>query len=195
MGMRVPPGETLGDLMRQAVRVGDLLVPPRFWYDFAPAEGGGPVLRLYVEVRNGRMEIRKIEIESSPDGREISARDLREAARVEDHIEAALGDVALPVLADDGKTVATPVLPSPKRGRVAARAIRTAQRRTMTPDRLAEVAEVYREAWPKAPTQAVADHIGKSPRAALDWINAARAAGHDLPAAPRGPAPRGGKGN
>jgi hypothetical protein len=189
MGVRAAHGDTLADLMLRHVRVGDVTLPPRFWYDIAPSEDGGPVIHLYIEIRQGQIEIRKIEIESSVDGRAIASRDVRGAARLDDHIEEAVSIVALPVVQDGHGYVATTIFPDPARGRIAARAVRQDARRKMTPERLAEVAEVYREAWPEAPTQAVADHLGKSPRAALDWINAARDAGHDLPPAKRGPKP------
>ncbi|MGH3319414.1 MAG: hypothetical protein ACRDN9_04385 [Streptosporangiaceae bacterium] len=159
--------------------VGEYLIPPRFTVVYTD-DGPEPGFEIDFEVRDGVPQCRAVRIACSRDGDEIQRRHLRDL-RLEDFREWAMARVALVVqeIHENGDTVATP--PADVKGMRdvihAGRGARADARRTVTDERLHEVADIYRDN-PKRPTAAVADHFGKSLRTASWYVKLTREAGY-----------------
>jgi len=169
-----------------------LHAPARSTATFTPTDAG-PVINVVLGVSNdGSLAVREVHFAATDSGREVRCVDLT-ALRLEDLVE----DIATHAVThvggvnEHGWQTVTLLGPAALDAHKAVRAARTkTRRRTVTNDLLREVASVYRAALRdrRPPTEAVAEHIGKSHRTASDYLQRARAGGFLGPARGRGKA-------
>ncbi len=160
--------------------VGDRVLPVEAKAVF-PSDATSPALELRLAVVDDVPQCREIRITSKEGGREVRTSDLRAvqlerwiedlfasvAARVE-HVDADAGIVSA-VDEHDEKRVA-------EAARVVQRA-RAAARRSITPEMLEGVAQIYRKHVDGQPTDAVRRAFGVEYRTAAKYVQRARAAG------------------
>ena len=158
----------------------DASIPSAFEMTLESGDGT-PDLSLRFEVRDGVPQCRRATLQSSPDGREVLASDLR-GVKLEDLLELWVARAlwVYDELREDG-CVVTVVVEPPEDGRREAlaqlRAVRRDARRKVTDEFLREVARVYRENADGNPTAAVARFSGRSHRSAAMYVKQAREAG------------------
>jgi hypothetical protein len=186
------PVEGLGwvdvDSAALPVRIGDRLLPREAFVEF-PSDESSPGLRMRLAVVDGVPQCREITIWAKDDGREVRTSDLR-AIPLETWIEDLFGLVAARITEEgtDGSVAAVTEF-SEDRAREAAKVVqraRAAGRRTITRERLEEVAEIYR-ANPARPTEAVSRALGVQHTTAAKYVQRARGGGL-LPPTTRGKA-------
>lgn len=137
-----------------------------------------PVVTLACEVRDGVPQCREVRITSRDGGREVRAGDGRKL-RIEDWLEGALADTAMPVTSRDAGSSTLSAPRNHNRGETVrqVRVVRRQARRRVTDELLSEVAEVYRANVDDGPTAAVAARFVKSHRTAGLYVKQAREAG------------------
>lgn len=169
------------------VRIGDRLIPP--WVDVVmPGAGGQPRLTLRFEVIDKIPQCREMRIASVDGGREVRPSDLK-AVHVTQMLEEIFAWLSMRVV-EEGDEQITAVEEWGEQAQITAvRDIAAARKgrhvRKVTPELLAEVAQIYRENIAGNPTQAVATAFGVSKRTASLYVQRAREAGH-LPPTARG---------
>lgn len=175
----VSPGQFEGVTVRasgQYVPVGDRLVPE--WVELdQEGDSGSPSVSTRVEVREGVPRVVRVSFESKPGQGEVRQRDLRNT-----EVSALLTLIAayaVEVLDYEGEgrvEVTTSV--DPETGDVWPASLEAVARaraaRTITPEFLAEVAEVYRANLKTGPTKAVRERFFVSERQASNYVRAAR---------------------
>lgn len=171
----------------EQVRIGDRLIPP--WVDVVmPGAGGQPRLTLRFEVIDKIPQCREVRIASVDGGREVRPSDLK-AVHVTQMLEEIFAWLSMRVV-EEGDEQITAVEEWDEQAQITAvRDIAAARKgrhvRKVTPELLAEVAQIYRENIAGNPTQAVATAFGVSKRTASLYVQRAREAGH-LPPTTRG---------
>lgn len=169
------------------VQVGDRVVPR--WVNVVfPGAGGQPRLTLRLEVVDGVPQCREVVVSSVEGGREVKPADLKavHVTEVLEEVFAALSGRLTKT--ESGRTVileewgqraqneAVKQIVASRKGRHA---------RRITPELLAQVAQIYRDNIKGNPTEVVATNFGVSKRMASDYVSRARAAGL-LPPTTRG---------
>ncbi|MGY4642804.1 hypothetical protein [Cellulomonas sp. URHB0016] len=164
-------------------------VPERFSYVETPNDPAAPI--YVIECGHDdqkRVRIEAVHVRRRPDGREIWSSDLRRMRSLEDVVESAwlaasfrtgfaIGD-SLEEVTDALERAVAIQLADDKR---AIRGVRRQLRRKVTPELLAEVAEVYRENLPTGkPTLAVREHFGLAESTASLYVKRAREARLDM---------------
>jgi hypothetical protein len=158
------------------VRMWNYLMPP--WFTVRQvSEDDTPHFEIRYEVRNGEPQCRSVQVWSPDDSGEVLRSHLR-ALDLGGLLEDAIQRVALIVreVRENGVTLVTHAGDTAELASVT-NAGRKA-RRGITPELLAEVAEVYQAHEGRAPTQAVAEHFGKSLRTGTYYVKAAREHGY-----------------
>lgn len=144
-----------------------------------------PTLHLRFEVRNGRPEVTSVTVTAKAEGPEVSHQHLR-GVDLRGFIEAAVGVLSLRLTTGpDGFPVVEGAVDSAKIKQTSlvslARSIEAARSgsspRSLTVDKLTDVARIYRANLSSAPTKAVGRAFGVGPRAASGYVQRARAAG------------------
>ena len=166
------------------------LSPVEFTYVEAPDD---PLSPMYVvECEYDETELPRINavhvVRRPPNGREVRSVDLRRLRSLEEVIEDAWGQASFHPLTFLGDTMdevtvsmERALAAQPAEMKRAIRGLRQRSRRKITPQVLAEVAEVYREHLSTgAPTKAVGEHFGLAPSTASLYVKRARAAGLDM---------------
>jgi hypothetical protein len=157
------------------VQVGERRIPRAI---FVQIRGGKnePKLAMKIEVRDGIPQWVEVCLQARPDGPEVRDKHLA-AIRLGDWLEqivamcslkysgTGLGGTTWSKPIDDGNAVAD-----------IRRAV-SGRPRTVTPERLRKVTEVYRQHFENRPTQAVARAFGVSHRTAARYVQQARSAG------------------
>ena len=181
--MKFPRRLKIGDLgwldwdgsPRNHVRVGDRLLPSEILVNF-PSERENPALYMRLCIKDGVPSCAEIRITSKDTSREVRTSDLR-AVPLESWIEQLYALTALRLEErPDGSTVGI-MDGTEDRNREAAKVIqraRAASRRTVTRERLEEVARIYRLNINKNPTEAVARTFGVAHRTAAKYVQLAR---------------------
>jgi len=176
------------------VPVGDRLVPERIDVAF-PSTADLPSLAMVIEVRDGVPRCTSLHIDATGDSREVRSLDLS-AVRIEDWIEELTALASWKAEPTPGympgqgmptvsRTYGGPAGAAHERaGRDAIRNARRAARRTVTPQLLASVAEVYRKNIDSKPTDAVQASFAVSYRTAGRYVQLARGAGLLPPTTP-----------
>jgi hypothetical protein len=163
-------------------RVKDRMLPAAVTLHYERGHGI-PDLTLQIEVRDGVPQCRQATLQSTEDGREVLASDLR-GVKLEEFIEAAAVRVGMDLTEqrqpDGVVTVIEPITTEKElRGTLAQiRAVRHEAKRRVTPELLQQVADVYRDNVDNNPTDAVAQFTGRAHRTATLYIHQARAAGY-----------------
>lgn len=157
----------------------DRVAPSRVTVTVDDGDPVTPYVTAIYEVRNGEPQCREVRIVSTDDGREIRAGDGRKL-RIEDWMEDALADTAMPFggSGSDGSTSWN--APDDADGDETVRQVRVVRRqarRRVTDELLQQVAAVYRANIEDNPTEAVAARVGKSHRTAGSYVKQAREAG------------------
>ncbi|WP_143337686.1 hypothetical protein [Dietzia sp. WMMA184] len=164
------------------VPVGDVFLPEVLRVD-GRVSSTGPTLTVVITVIEGIPRCTEVELRESPECPEVRARDLA-AVRLEDVLEAATALSAYRA-GEDGAMVRV----SPKQSDRAAdlRAIRAARsqtRRKVTPELLAEVADLYRAFFDDSPIERIATAFQVSERTAARYVQLCRRGGHLPPTTP-----------
>ena len=170
--------------------VDDYLVPT--WAEFTMHGYNGPDNVARIEVRNGVPELVRLEWLSNPHQREIRQRDLR-SMEVDGFVTTLFAGLTRQRSPGSGivgiATGATEDGDHPPAFYAAQRFVGSLRRpegyRSITPDLLKTVAEVYRRNIDRAPTQAVGKFFGVKSRMASIYVDRARQAGL-LPPTTRG---------
>ena len=156
------------------VEVGDRRRVPR--EIFVQIRGGEkePDLGMKIEVRQGIPQWAEVVLRARPDGPEVRDKDLA-AIRLNDWLESIVAMCSVVKSVPDGTVWSKPVndwsaVPDIRRAV-------SGRRRTVTPELLQTVAEVYRQHFDK-PTEAVRRSFGVSHRTAARYVQQARVAGH-----------------
>jgi hypothetical protein len=166
------------DMHADAVDVGDMQVPPMIDVELT----GGPrrlAVSMKIEIRRGRPACTDLRLTARSDGPEVRAKDLR-AVAVDDLVERAVARCSQSVV--EASQVPTPNgVPGDESS---VRAVQSAnlgnakRARTGRPrvprEHLIEVAELYANNLEIAPTKAVAEAYGVSPRTAAGWVQKCR---------------------
>lgn len=168
------------------VKMGDRMVRRVWLVERVDPEGELPRIRARMEVRDGAPELREFSLTSTESGIPVEPKVLRNFD-FEGMIETVAG--AERMHAGTWGMDETSAGTSPHVGGVITvdnqmdddhagrQAARSARRRKMTPARLREVADVYRQA-DSAPVRAVADHFEIERRMATYYVKKARADGY-----------------
>jgi hypothetical protein len=176
---RFPPKEGL-------VKMGDRMVRRVWEVERVDRAGELPTIRARIEVRNGAPELREFSLTSTETGTQVEIKVLRDFD-FEGMIETVSG--AERMNAGTWGMDETSAGTSPHVGGVITvdnqiadeqagrKAARSARRRKMTPSRLREVADVYRQAE-GSPVKAVEDQFEIKRRMATYYIQKARADGY-----------------
>jgi hypothetical protein len=170
------------------VWVEDTLVPTFVEFTVGGLDGQ-PTTFARVEVRDGVPALVELRFTASADERDIRQADLR-AVQVRALVEDLVAGLSFPVRAErDGST--TLVITDPDGSPPYSGALKTMQRarsgkatRTITPELLARVAQIYRANVPDRPTLAVQRAFMVSPRMASEYVQRARRAGLLPPTSP-----------
>lgn len=156
------------------VRIGDRVVPKRVDAHF-PGVGGQPSIDFVIEVIDGLPQCRDVRITSVEGGREVRTLDLK-AVRLGDWVEDVLAAFAGKIESEDKGVITVGYSNETQAGAVAAlhdsRKGRGARR--ITPEFLAEVAEVYRAHFDDRPLKAVAMAYGVQDRQASNYVERCR---------------------
>jgi hypothetical protein len=158
------------------VEVGDRWFPRTFSMVYRPrSDELTPSWRVVWEVRDGRPQCRQAVFEASETGREIRSVDLRRLS-LEDLVEAAATNMAAKRATDeDGRVHMVRDLRDWQATIQQVRKARGDGRRSITAEKLARVAKVYRANVDSTPVRAVRDELGLgSERTARRWIQLAR---------------------
>lgn len=164
----------------EMIRVGDRLVHQQIKVTF-PGAGGQPRLEAVIDSQTGVPRVTDLTVTSVEDGREVRSTDLR-SIEVESLLEAIVPLFTLEgEWGEDGsfsgvESIADSQSDEFRRSRSALREVRRASRRKVTPELLAQVAEVYR-ANPDRPAEAVEMAFATSTRTAFRYISMAREQG------------------
>jgi hypothetical protein len=152
---------------KEYVAVGAVHLPPSFTAHYAEDDAGAPDVAITFEVRDGVPQCREVRITATDGGHEVRHSGIV-GVRIEDALDQAIKNL---LLGDRDKpgAVRTAVRES--------EAARSSRRVVITEALLGEVSEVYRSHIGHKPTQAVADHFGKSHRTAALYVDRARKAG------------------
>lgn len=153
-------------------RVGDQAIPVPITVSVGSDDVTGPGARVIVDVVEGRLEARVVELEAKEGGRGIRQGDLS-AVKLADLVEEAMTRWATPLVSEPrpGVHTITATLGTPSDRAAAKRALRAAGAVD-----LRRVAQVYASADNK-PTEAVSEAFGVSHRTASLYAQQARAAG------------------
>jgi len=157
------------------VQVGERRIPREI---LVQIRGGAndPDVELKIEVREGIPQWVEVWLKARPDGPEVRDKHLA-AIRLGDLLEQI---VAMCSLKYSGTGPGWTAWSKPVDDRNAVADIRHAlagRPRTVTPERLQKVAEVYRQHFNQRPTEAVARSFGVSHRTAARYVQQARSAG------------------
>jgi hypothetical protein len=158
------------------VEVRDRWFPRTFSMVYRPrSDELTPSWRVVWEVRDGRPQCRQAVFEASETGREIRSVDLRRLS-LEDLVEAAATNMAAKRATDeDGRVHMVRDLRDWQATIQQVRKARGDGRRSITAEKLARVAKVYRANVDSTPVRAVRDELGLgSERTARRWIQLAR---------------------
>ena len=171
------------------VRIGDRLLPERLRAVF-PGADGQPSLEMLLEVVDGIPSCQELTLRRTEGGRDVRTDDLRRI-RVETWLENLFSIAALRVTnereTDSGTTAVLKAQDYTEQRETldAVRKARARARRRLTPELLAEVAEVYRDNVNDRPVEAVRQRFGGEYRTAAKYVERARKEGH-LPPTTRG---------
>lgn len=182
---------TSGTALTRPVQVKGRVLPSDFDLELM-YEDGSPDLVLGCETRDGVPQCRRVELRSTPEGREIQSSDLR-GVKLEDLLEIAVVSAAThpEKQGQQGEVVIRmrPARTEEERRETLTqmRATRRDARRRVSDELLQEIAQVYRDHLDGTPTAAVAQHTGRAHRTAALYVKQAREAGF-LGAAVRGKA-------
>ena len=172
-------GVKLGEIGWQigtpVVPVGDVFIPEHIesWVRF-PGAGDQPVLRLIIEVCQSVPRFTKVEIESKPDGRAVTGKDL---LVTKENMSFWL-ETIVKLAAQRSQRDPTQV-PDWADTAVAQKSLTAARRgapRKITHDRLAQVADIYRANIEANPLEAIKDAYGVEHRTAARYVQLARKA-------------------
>jgi hypothetical protein len=171
---------------KDLVPMGDRMVRRVWEVERVDAAGELPTIRARIEVRNGAPELREFSLTSTETGTQVEIKVLRDFD-FEGMIETVSG--AERMNAGTWGMDETSAGTSPHVGGVITvdnqiadeqagrKAARSARRTKLTPAKLREVADVYRQAR-KAPVRAVADRFGIERRMATYYVKKARTDGY-----------------
>jgi hypothetical protein len=155
-------------------KLGATRVPVRFEVVVAPAKFA-PVVQLTVEIVKQVPRCTEVVVKADGTGTEILAKHLKEI-RLNDWIDVAIANVAREVIPIKPGASLRALSRTPKGQRSAKLAISVARRRTkITPEFLAEVADVYRQNFDR-PVVAVERAFGVRHRTAANYVDLARKA-------------------
>jgi hypothetical protein len=159
-------------------KLGSTRVPGEFEVIVAPAKST-PVIHLTVEILKQVPRCTEVVVKVDGTGAEILAKHLKEI-RLNDWIEVAIANVAREVIPIKPGASLRALSRTPRGQRSAKQAISVARSRSkITPEFLADVAEVYRQNFDK-PVVAVERAFGVRHRTAANYVQLARKA-HFLP--------------
>jgi len=157
------------------VQVGDRRIPRAIFVQIRGGENQ-PDFAMKIEVREGIPQWVEVQLQARPDGPEVRDKDLA-TIRLGDWLEQI---VAMCSLKYSGTGPGWTSWSKPVVDRTAVPDIRRAlsgRPRTVTPERLQKVAEIYRQHFEQRPTEAVARSFGVSHRTAARYVQQARSAG------------------
>lgn len=166
------------------VRVGDRLVPSEI---FVNVRGGPtqPDYALKIEVRDGLPQWVEVTLRARPGGAEVRDKDLS-VIPLEDWLEQIVAQCSLKFGGTFAGGVTSRSKPTDDRTAIAdIRRTRAGRPRTLTPERLQQVADIYRQHFKSRPTGAVARAFDVADRTASKYVQRAREAGY-LPPTERG---------
>jgi hypothetical protein len=169
-------GRVWYDHMTLPVKVRDRLVPETISVDLY-GDGEQPALRMKIEVRQGVPVCTELQLTARPGGREIQRADLR-AVRIDSWIEQVVAVCSHEQPEPGG--VITKSAPTPadsENARAARRNAPRAGRPKVPPERLHEVADLYRRHTDGQPLLVVADVLGVSARSAARYVAKCRSDG------------------
>jgi len=166
-------GRAWYDTLALPVRVRNRLVPETMFVDL-DGDGEQPALQMKIEVHQGVPVCTELRLVARAGGREIRRTDLR-AVRIDSWIEQVVA-VCSHEQSEPGGVI-TKSAPTPA-DRENARAARPRSGRPkVPPERLHEVADLYRRHADGQPLLVVADVLGVSPRSAARYIARCRSDG------------------
>lgn len=168
------------------VVVGDRLIPPRLQAVLPPWDDNIG-LSLTIEVRNGAPVCRRLELMTTPSGRDLRASDL--GINLDAVVEMMCAAVALQIVGDTdaqphivaGGNPQTPFWDETVRQMRQSRIGRPVR---LTDERIRQAAEIYRANLDQRPTEAVAAAFGMAHRTAAKYVMEARVRGFLPPTTP-----------
>jgi hypothetical protein len=169
-------GRAWHDSMALPVKVRNRLVPETIFVDL-DGDGEQPALRMKIEVRQGVPVCTELRLTARPGGREIQRTDLR-AVRIDSWIEQVVAVCSYEQ--DEPGGVITKSAPTPadrENARAARRNAPRSGRPKVPPERLHEVADLYRRHADGQPLLIVADVLGVSARTAARYVEKCRSDG------------------
>jgi hypothetical protein len=128
-----------------------------------------PIRRLKIEVREGIPMCTEVQLLARPDGRGLKASDL-ESVDVAGWVEDVLAECTFDIGADGEVTIRR----GSREGRTAIREAQRAGRRKVTPELLAQGADVYRKNLDHKPIEAIADTFDLEYRTAARYVQMCR---------------------
>lgn len=154
------------------VPVGDVFLPEELRVD-GRVGPSGPTFAVVIIVSGGVPRCTQVELRESPECPEVRARDLA-AVRLEDVLEAATSLAAF--REDDDGTMRRVSQARPDRNAdiQTIRAARSQTRRKVTPEVLAEVADLYRAYFDDSPIERIATAFQVSERTAARYVQLCR---------------------
>lgn len=169
-------GRVWYDMMALPVKVRDRLAPEAMVVDL-DGDGEQPSLQMKIEVRQGVPVCTELRLTARPDGRDVQRSDLR-AVRIASWIEQAIALCSYEQPEPGGvihKSAPTPA--DRDNARAARRKAPRAGRPKVPPERLHEVAELYRRHPEDQALLIVADVLGVSTRTAARYVAKCRSDG------------------
>ena len=161
-------GTAYYDMLLERVRIGDRAIPPEILVDF-PGGDNQPSLFMKITVRNGVPICSEFQLVAKQDGPEIRPKDLR-SVNLDHWIEEIVGACSTRWMGEGhyGHDL------DHQQGVKAVRQARKKSHRTMKPDLLQQVAEIYREHFDTGPVQAIQRAFGVSERTAARYVQLCR---------------------
>ena len=168
-------GRAWHDSMALPVKVRDRLVPETIFVDL-DGDGEQPTLRMKIEVRQGVPVCTELRLTARPGGRDIQRGDLR-AVRIDSWIEQAVAVCSYEQAEDGAITKSAPTPADSENARQVRRNAPRSGRPKVPPERLHEVADLYRRHTDGQPLKIVADVLGVSARTAARYVQKCRSDG------------------
>ncbi len=168
-------GRAWHDDMTPPVRVRDRLVPEAIFVDLY-GDGEQPSLQMKIEVRQGVPVCTELRLTARPGGRDIQRADLR-AVRIDSWIEQVVAVCSYEQVEDGAITKSAPTPADSENVRQARRNAARSGRPKVPPERLHEVADLYRRHPDGQPLLVVADVLGVSARTAARYVEKCRSDG------------------
>ncbi|EFV14137.2 hypothetical protein [Segniliparus rugosus] len=161
-------GTAYYNIVAERVRIGDRAIPPEILVDF-PGGDNQPSLFMKIIVRNGMPICSELQFVAKQDGPEVRPKDLR-SVNLDHWIEVIVGACSSRWLGDGhyGQDH------NYEQGINEVRRARKQSHRTMKPDLLKQVAEIYREHFDTGPVQAIQRAFGVSERTAARYVQLCR---------------------